>query len=313
MSALDDLLKGLFDYAGMFPPASLPFEEALERSARLPTLLKRPPLVGSDFVMGADLLQALDKETLARCGFARERKVRICALGSPLGSPGCRPLADGVARFNSQRWAVSAPESVVSYELRLPGELFDRPGEALVGVEALREALRGDVRLFLEPDWPKDQWQARLGLFPWLAKLNRPGAVPVGLKVRASGPTAVDAAALALIVPRVNALKIPFKATAGLHHPIPEPGRYGNPLGFLNLAAALRLEKALGPGRFGPKEVLACLQASDAGDFSFDGSLRWRGFEAPAGELAAAIRDLPFSVGSCSVEEPDADLCRLFG
>jgi len=57
---------------------------------------------------------------------------------------------------------------------------------------------------------------------------------------------------------------------------------------------------------------MACLGAREAAEFGFEGGLAWRRFEIDADQLAEAVRKVPFSIGSCSLEEPDADLVRLF-
>ncbi len=48
MKALDALTNGLFDYAGMFPPAALSFPDALAESATFQQALSRPSIVGAD-------------------------------------------------------------------------------------------------------------------------------------------------------------------------------------------------------------------------------------------------------------------------
>jgi hypothetical protein len=42
-----------------------------------------------------------------------------------------------------------------------------------------------------------------------------------------------------------------------------------------------------------------------------EGGLRWRDYSVSTGQLAAARRDFVLSFGSCSVEEPLADLDAL--
>jgi hypothetical protein len=91
-----------------------------------------------------------------------------------------------------------------------------------------------------------------------------------------------------------------------------EPGRHGNALGFVNLAAAFPLQYALGPDRFGSAEVEVCLGETDPGAFDFSGGLAWRDFATGSELLTGAIRAVPFNIGSCSLHEPDQDLVRLF-
>ena len=65
------------------------------------------------------------------------------------------------------------------------------------------------------------------------------------------------------------------------------------------LLAALRLDLPA-------EELEAVLTESDATAFDVADGLSWRGHEVP-------LDGVPFSIGSCSLREPDADLKRLFG
>ena len=85
---------------------------------------------------------------------------------------------------------------------------------------------------------------------------------------------------------------MPFKATAGLHHPLAAEGGHG----FLNVLAACAFadEAALG------------------GDVELDADrLRWNGREAAAEELERVRREQLVAVGSCSFFEPVEELQEL--
>ncbi len=84
---------------------------------------------------------------------------------------------------------------------------------------------------------------------------------------------------------------VPFKATAGLHHPLAADGRHG----FLNVLAACAFED--GAALEEPVELT--------------GALRWRDREAGADELARVRREQLVAVGSCSFFEPVADSQEL--
>jgi hypothetical protein len=107
-----------------------------------------------------------------------------------------------------------------------------------------------------------------------------------------------------------------FKATAGLHHPLrsyrpltySKDGPSGWMYGFLNvfLAAVLarRGLKAL------TLESLLIEESPDAFSFT-DDSIAWSGETAPTSEIVATRQDFAISFGSCSFEEPVADLSAL--
>ena len=111
-------------------------------------------------------------------------------------------------------------------------------------------------------------------------------------KVRCGGAVVPSAAELGRFLRVCREAGVPFKATAGLHHPLAAEGRHG----FLNVLAACV---------FADGEALS-------GEVELDAqSLRWRGREAGPHELARVRREQLVAVGSCSFFEPVADLQGL--
>jgi hypothetical protein len=97
--------------------------------------------------------------------------------------------------------------------------------------------------------------------------------------------------------------RVPFKATAGLHHPI-----RADMHGFVNVfvAAALAWHGA------DRDTLIQVLDERDARAFTFgEDALRWRGHVLTTAELAATRRDFAHGFGSCSFEEPIAELRAL--
>ncbi len=108
---------------------------------------------------------------------------------------------------------------------------------------------------------------------------------------------------------------VPFKATAGLHHPIrcTRPLTYekespvGTMHGFLNvfLASAFLLDGMPRP------ELESLLMDDDASHFEIgETSIAWRGHRVTQSRLLES-RALAASFGSCSFEEPLEDLRSL--
>jgi hypothetical protein len=109
---------------------------------------------------------------------------------------------------------------------------------------------------------------------------------------------------------------VPFKATAGLHHPIRaeqaltyEPGSPRAVMhGFLNLFAAAAFARAGADAA----EIESVLQEADASAFRLDDrGLGWRHRHASIADLAETRRVFAASFGSCSFAEPVADLREL--
>lgn len=135
-------------------------------------------------------------------------------------------------------------------------------------------------------------------------------------KVRTGGlvPEAIpQSAELAAFISKCAQLRLPFKATAGLHHPI----RSMQPLtyepdapraimhGFLNvlLASAFAWN--------GQGQIEAIIAESDPKAFSFDERAHWRNQSLGIEDIREARINFIHSVGSCSFDEPVQDLQAL--
>jgi hypothetical protein len=104
--------------------------------------------------------------------------------------------------------------------------------------------------------------------------------------------------------------KVPFKATAGLHHPIrcAKPITYESDApvatmhGFVNLFIAAAL----------PGSATQILREENARAFGFDdGGIWYRDLRITTDELARVRQLYAVSFGSCSFEEPIRDLQEL--
>jgi hypothetical protein len=136
------------------------------------------------------------------------------------------------------------------------------------------------------------------------AKLRTGGTTPDAIP-----PVDTVAAYIAACVQR----RLPFKATAGLHHPIrsERPLTYepGAPVavmhGFINvfLAAAFAWH--------GQPDIGPILAETEPAAFRFDERAHWRALSLSSDEIAGARANFAHSFGSCSFEEPIADLEQL--
>ena len=116
-------------------------------------------------------------------------------------------------------------------------------------------------------------------------------------KVRCGGASVPDTRALARFIGACRQRRLPFKATAGLHHAIASDGEHG----FLNLLAAVVFDDAE-----------AALSESDPQAFALDSDgLSWRERHAGPDQLARARRERLHSIGSCSFFEPVEELEKL--
>ena len=177
----------------------------------------------------------------------------------------------------------------------------DEPGPLPRQVETLETKLPRKLSLPTYCEAPLDQIT---GAF---AKVRTGGLTPGAVPMPSEIAEFLRAAA---------ARRVPFKATAGLHHPI----RAEHPLtyaadrphaimhGFMNVFVAA----AFSWQGFDRAAVIGVLHECDPESFEFsDDSLTWRGRSLGTAQIAAARRDFAHSFGSCSFEEPVGDLKAL--
>lgn len=288
------LLDKLFDYAGMFPPASRSFEAALKESSSFSTTLKRPWMVASDIVLDTEHAHKLLGVNLGVYPF--EYPLKVCLL------------------------ATEDPTSVIStaIELRRKEPQVEISSlEAKVSPEAMPEALEHylpftsttGTPIALEPNLSGDDWEDTLKRSIGALKAS---SLRPALKCRLTGPTGISPERFAAAILAVSDAGVPLKVTGGLHHPIVERERYGFPMGFLNVASAVMFRRALGT-RLSHTSLVELLTSDDAHAFTFSDVLQYKKISISAAELRHCKGIAHFTIGSCSLHEPDHDLSRLFG
>lgn len=123
------------------------------------------------------------------------------------------------------------------------------------------------------------------------------GELGIRAKVRCGGASVPRVENLAELVQACRRLEVPFKATAGLHHPL----RSDDDHGFLNLLAA---------AVFGDEEEALAEEDPSAFGVSAE-AFSWRDRQAGAEQVARTRRELFVGFGSCSAQEPIDGLAAL--
>lgn len=295
-TVVDALLRGLIDYAGLFPPAAHNMAETVARYARY-RLGPDAAALGRLVVPAARLVE-WEQAVVALPPAQRDaERWHLTALVSV---PASRDL-EAVAAFNDRESAghdFQARVDSVEAKVTSPDDVRRIAKELPAGLEAFYECPPGE------------------GLQPLLDAI---GTVGGGAKIRTGGlvPSAIAApAVVAAFVAGCVGASVPFKATAGLHHPI----RAAYPLtyepdspravmnGFLNVFVGAVVAHA---HRLDAEALLPILEETSPAAFALtEGLLAWRGLSATAEEVSAA-RTLARGFGSCSFEEPVADLKLL--
>ena len=214
-------------------------------------------------------------------------------------------ILDDVARVRESETRVA----VEALEVPLPALLFRRETyDATIGQFAGLAAAANlrDLPAYLEI--PRDdRWPEILpGTMSALARARMGGKLRCGGVSADAFPSPLDVASFV----RACAVEsVPFKATAGLHHPI----RHLNEAtgftmhGFLNLVAAAALARDLETERL---EMV--LGDEDPRAFAFDErGLTWRGERVDVDRLTEMRKRGFVGYGSCSFSEPVEDLTAL--
>ncbi|HYH28069.1 MAG TPA: hypothetical protein VEA19_04725 [Actinomycetota bacterium] len=298
-------LERLIDDAGLFPPASLSMEEA----TRLHLENRNGPL---GWMLGRFLAPASRLEELAPYVPDPDESGpwRISAVLDGASSDPAR-LADDLSRVAGFSKRAEGRALVELVEVRVASapdvdEVVDAVARAGVGTP---------VAPFIEVPHDADLSAPLEAIAEARARCsNEDPCAPPGAKIRCGGtdegatpsPTRV-----ADFIARCRELAIPFKATAGLHHPIrhvdPATGQIQH--GFVNLigASALALDDVLTR-----EELQSVISEEDPASFGFEpDALRWHDHHAAAASVHAARRDLFVAYGSCSFTEPTDDLREL--
>jgi hypothetical protein len=304
-ASLRALLTGLVDYAGLFPPAKLSLDQAIRNYARYRR--EADAWMLGRFVVPAARLE--DLEPYHDELFRESPPFLFSVLGRGGGTltEFLTNLRDDLRDIAAFRKRHGDRVKVDVLETRLPSELTDPalPESALNLFKMLGVFPDVDLFPFAEsPGRPDD-------LLEQLARLPSGAA---GFKLRCGG---LDAAAfppshiIATALRQSVEASAPFKATAGLHHPLPrfDPSIPARMHGFVNvfLAGVLAYARNLDVEQLG-----LLLDETEASHFKFtDKSLSWRKHRVSTAEIRTARQEFVQSFGSCSFEEPREDLRAL--
>lgn len=278
------LLRSAIDYAGTFPPARLAPADAMRAYARY-RAGPRAWLLGRLILPAAKLddFEALFLRTPGGAG-SESWELSVILSSAEAGE------IERVQAF-ARRWEGRARVASLEAPPLSPSRIREAAARLPAGMEAFFEVAPGPE---LEPS------------------LQAIAGAGRGAKVRTGGLSVEafpDARSLVRFLEACMRAHVPWKATAGLHHPL--RGRHPvdgpeSPLapmhGFLNLAAAACLVHT---GKGSPEEALQALEESSPEAFLFaERAFEWRGRTLGVEEIRAARRSFFRSFGACSFEEP---------
>jgi hypothetical protein len=292
----------LIDYAGLFPPAKLSMAPAAAAydAARLGA---HAWMLGR-FVVPASRLAELADAARDLAPFALS-----VIVDNDAGPQQWFEAVQDTLRVIAAARASAPPVHIEALEVPLPPLASQREtfGASIAQFAVLAE--RFDLRdLPVYAELPRNErWRALLS--ESMTSLMR---ARFGAKLRCGGlvPSAVPPVEdVAAFISAAVAENVPFKATAGLHHPV----RHFNEAagftmhGFLNILAASVFAR-----RVSEDDLRAIIAEEDPAAFHFDAqTFAWRDQRANMQEIAAMREHAFVGYGSCSFAEPVDDLTAL--
>lgn len=321
MDSIRSLMSGLIDYAGLFPPAKLPMPAACESFAR--ARMGNHEWILGRFVCPVSRLRefsaaaaAMMPGTYATSGYREYAEGQLPWRVSALIDGELLSDLETIHRFNDHHAHEQNGLAVIdALEMKVD------PSSPTAGGASLSEILDGAIDEIPEEIYPYFEPPAAMimegDVRGFIAALS---GEPVGAKIRTGGVVREafpSPAAVARFMAACEHAKVPFKATAGLHHPVRaeypltyEPGcPRGVMHGFLNVFLAAIMLRTHGVDA---TRLEAILGESDPKAFHFTPEgVRWNGLFAEAAQIARAREAFCVSYGSCSFDEPVEELRRL--
>ena len=301
INSLKTFLLRVIDYAGLYPPASLPLEDAFAnfmayQSANEAWMLSR-------FIIPAKRLAELPD-------FYEELSFSMLGRGGKNEAEFLENLKQDLMDIHSFR-ALNKQAVTDMFEVTLPASVLEEKMRVHDLVNSTADVLNlNGISVFFEAPFGEG-WQVRAeNLIRLLRKFKDRH---VGFKLRTGGVTAdafPSTEQVAWAIAFVRDAGVPMKFTAGLHHPV----RHFNESvqtkmhGFLNVfgAGVLAVIKNLTV-----EQIQSILEDEDSDSFVFDGAgFAWKDLRVATSEVLQARQQI-LSFGSCSFDEPREDLRAL--
>lgn len=308
-TSIQAFLSKLIDYAGLFPPASLPLETSIDNHATYRAC-------EDSWMLGRFIIPAIQLDELRSyvSRFSKDKPLDISAIGRRSNhKESClEGLHQDLEKIVSFRKEHEGVVNIDVFEIPLPPFMADRQ---LLNVIAAETAKHG-LQTFCEMTNPLyADWENHLvSTLDAIAAHNAESEAILGFKLRTGGVTA-DAfptpEQVAAVLIGCRDRRIALKFTAGLHHPIRMYREEVKTMmhGFLNVFTAGMMAHVYNLDR---EETAEILTDEEPASFSFNTKgLSWRNLIVPVEEIVRLRKSAFCSYGSCSFDEPRDDLRML--
>jgi hypothetical protein len=322
--SLKAFMKGIIDYAGLFPPAKLSLDEAIHNYVRYKKSADNGML--SRFIIPGAKLKKLSP--YAGELFTSDLPFDFSAIGNTTQTvedfqAGIGQLCQKCIAFcNKYEGRVHTPAA----EIKLPKEVASsqsaRQLEKLMNraAEQLSRSSQSPEIIFYE-NLLNESWKKEVeATIQAISEHNQKIANEVSdyrfaaYKLRCGGVKAhlfPSIEQIAFVINKARVYGVPLKGTAGLHHPV---RHYADSVktkmhGFFNVFGGALLSHA---NDLTESELQDILTEEDPDQFSFaDKLFQWKEISVSTREIEHLRATKLLSFGSCSFDEPREDLRQL--
>jgi hypothetical protein len=312
MSVLLNLLHSVVDYAGLFPPASLPMNPVVENYAKY--LKSNENAMLGRLIIPASKLDEFDTAAVHLLPTGDDISPwRISALippieqnGDAFDSANLAAALKKIQTFNDSH-RVGESHSVIVDAIEVKANSAELISQTI-------EALPAGLDSFLEIAWLTDPTEC-------IAAIQRqPAGKHIFAKIRTGGVTEElipPCQSIARFITAAAQAGVGFKATAGLHHPVRslQPLTYETDApqatmhGYLNVFVATMFAFE---HRVDQETLYSILSNEDPQRFEFDDNgLKWESLVVSSDRISEIRTSGIISFGSCSFAEPTSELQGL--
>jgi hypothetical protein len=315
--SLESFMSGLIDYAGLFPPANLPLNEAILNYSKY--IRSNYKWMLSKFILPVKLLGRLE---FYMNEFTENFPLRLAILAeySKDEESFIESFHLLLKQINTFKSKYNQKVTFEVIELKIPNDVLD---QGLKVIKAFIASIRKKIEeqeislsVFYEVPftdfWNKHFLDTIIAISEDNTKINLSKSyLSGGLKIRTGGVEKElfpEPFQLAEIIQSCVNTEVSFKATAGLHHPFRHFNREVDTKmhGFINMFGAGILAKKFNLAR---QIILEILINEDPNNFNFSGEkFRWKEFEIEFDEIEFERNNFAIGYGSCSLIEPIDDL-----
>ncbi|MEO6694063.1 MAG: hypothetical protein ABIY50_07845 [Ignavibacteria bacterium] len=302
----------LIDYAGLFPPAKLTIDTALENYINY--INGEDKWMISTFICPVKLLSEL--QIIFNKTYPLEKLINLSVLGR-----GGHSKDDFVKNFEEDLiyWKnINSDQSIKTnlFEIKLPDGLITSHDENDISdfidyiFKKIDEEIAHPVFIFLEGH-VGTEWKKNISALIEGIKIHNNKKKNCGFKFRTGGveqysfPTSEQ---IAFCIRECIDREIQIKFTAGLHHPFRHYDKEIDIImhGFINVFGAGIISLRHNLSNAGLKNIIS---DDNPKNFIFtDEFFSWNDWKIPVEDIEFARKDLMISFGSCSFEEPLEDL-----